>query len=458
MPLAQLATIAQAGSLFTATRSLWELTRMVRTKRRQSKQTQRVEELLDELEIFVERGVLTKKEYTAFCIQVEKSIADGEATPLEAQAQVLDFVEALESIDAEFNDSEYESEDDRSRRRRRHQRRSSEPTLHSESFNDTRRALGRSHSVQDPYGGLVPQSIPPMPVALPSQFQNRQLYGYGRPPFHTAAAAPPPPPVHEDPRAGVPPTSFAMPRYGASASTFAPNKSNPSFAANTSRNSSSAAYLHHRRPRPVPHGSSLSSSNTPKVTTSFSSRPPDPSPSHHPGRHHATSASAARPVSSDSSGVDADTSSFSSGTASPASPISSSSSRSSSDESDYRLQPSREAPQNLSHRTKPLHPQPVPQADHPRIFYMPPPPNAPTMTSVPVAPIPAPPVVRVHPAAPAPTIAHPVPLSPRSQLLSRDAKALGVNLQPLPRSSSRASSAAGTYLDPQGEYGKRRRR
>lgn len=154
---------------------------MVRTKRRQSKQTQRVEELLDELEIFVERGVLTKKEYTAFCIQVEKSIADGEATPLEAQAQVLDFVEALESIDAEFNDSEYESEDDRSRRRRRHQRRSSEPTLHSESFNDTRRALGRSHSVQDPHGGLVPQSIPPMPVALPSQFQNRQLYGYGRP-------------------------------------------------------------------------------------------------------------------------------------------------------------------------------------------------------------------------------------------------------------------------------------
>ncbi|KAK8170416.1 hypothetical protein BC567DRAFT_264591 [Phyllosticta citribraziliensis] len=466
MPLAQLATIAQAGSLFTATRSLWELTRMVRNKRRQSRQTQKVEQLLDELETFVDRGVLTRKEWTSFCLQVEKSIADAEATPLEAQAQVLDFIEALENIDQEFADSEYESDTSdegghKSRRRRRHQRRSSEPTLHSESFSDARRSLNRSHSVQDPHAGLVPQSrgIPPMPVALPSQFQNRQLYGYGRPAFHTAAAVPPPPPpVHEDPRAGVAPTGYAMPRYGASVSTtVAPNMSNTSFAANTSRNNSLAAA--YRRPRPVPHGSSLSSSNTRKVTTNSSSRlPSDPRPSHiHPGRHDAH-----RPASSDNSSAHA--SSFSSGTASPVSPIDSSSgsrrsSTSSVASSDYVLHPSRDAHQqqhsNL-HHPKPQH-VPAPQTDRqPRVFYFPPPPppNAPAMAAAASAPVPVPiPVSMQVPAAP---IAQPVSL--RDQLIARDALLAGSLDRRVPRAGSRCSSTAGTYLDPHGEYGKRRRR
>ncbi|KAK7562193.1 hypothetical protein IWX50DRAFT_617369 [Phyllosticta citricarpa] len=460
MPLAQLATIAQAGSLFTATRSLWELTRMVRNKRRQSRQTQKVEQLLDGLETFVDRGVLTRKEWTSFCLQVEKSMADGEATPLEAQAQVLDFLEALENIDLEFADSEYESESSdegghKSRRRRRHQRRSSEPALHSESFNDTQRSLNRSHSVQDPHAGLVPQSrgIPPMPVALPSQFQNRQLYGYGRPPFHTAAAAPPPPPsVHDDPRAGVAPTSYAMPRYGASVSTtVAPNKSNPSFAANTSRSNSLAAAC--RPPRPVPHGSSLSSSNMPKVTTNSSSRqPPDPRPSHlHPGRR------ATRPASSDSSAYASSISSL--GTASPASPIDSgSSSRSSSTSSiarEYVTQPSRDEQQQHRdlHHPKPQH-APAPQTDQqqPRIFYFPPPPPHGPPVAAASIPVPVPTQVKV-PAAP---IAQPASL--RAQLLARDAKLVASLDRRVPRSSSRCSSAAGTYLDSQGEYGKRRRR
>ncbi|KAK8157308.1 hypothetical protein IWX90DRAFT_320328 [Phyllosticta citrichinensis] len=466
MPLAQLATIAQAGSLFTATRSLWELTRMVRNKRRQSRQTQKVEQLLDELETFVDRGVLTRKEWTSFCLQVEKSIADAEATPLEAQAQVLDFIEALENIDQEFADSEYESDTSdegghKSRRRRRHQRRSSEPTLHSESFNDARRSLNRSHSVQDPHAGLVPQSrgIPPMPVALPSQFQNRQLYGYGRPAFHPAAAAPPPPPppVHEDPRAGVGPTGYAMPRYGVSASTtVAPNMSNPSFAANTSRNNSLAAA--YRRPRPVPRGSSLSSSNTRKVTTNSSSDP-RPSHLHHPGRHDA------RPASSDSSSAYA-SSSFSSGTASPVSPIdSSSSSRSSSTSSvasgDYVLHPSRDAQQQQQHSNlhhpKPRH-IPAPQTDRqPRVFYFPPPPpppNAPAMAAAASAPVPV--LVAVPMQVPAASIARPISL--RDQLIARDAMLAGSLDRRVPRAGSRCSSAAGTYLDPQGEYGKRRRR
>lgn len=79
---------------------------MVRAKKREMDQAKEVEDLLDEIEDFVREGVLTKREWKAFCHQVEDAIQKKDCTPREAQAKVLDFLEALHSIAQEFDDDE----------------------------------------------------------------------------------------------------------------------------------------------------------------------------------------------------------------------------------------------------------------------------------------------------------------------------------------------------------------
>ncbi|KAL1632448.1 hypothetical protein SLS56_003690 [Neofusicoccum ribis] len=86
--------------------AIWELSRMVRQKKREVDQTKEVEDLLDEIEEFVHEGVLTKREWKAFCLNVEEAIQKKECSPREAQAKVLDFLEALHSIAQEYGESE----------------------------------------------------------------------------------------------------------------------------------------------------------------------------------------------------------------------------------------------------------------------------------------------------------------------------------------------------------------
>ncbi|EOD48519.1 hypothetical protein GTA08_BOTSDO04094 [Neofusicoccum parvum] len=104
--LPPLQTVTQCASLVTATRAIWELSRMVRQKKREVDQTKEVEDLLDEIEEFVHEGVLTKREWKAFCLNVEEAIQKKECSPREAQAKVLDFLEALHSIAQEYGESE----------------------------------------------------------------------------------------------------------------------------------------------------------------------------------------------------------------------------------------------------------------------------------------------------------------------------------------------------------------
>ncbi|KAL0263534.1 hypothetical protein SLS55_002514 [Diplodia seriata] len=104
--LPPLQTVTQCASLVTATRAIWELSRMVRQKKREVDQTREVEDLLDEIEDFVHEGVLTKREWKAFCFTVEEALSKKECTPREAQAKVLDFLEALHSIAQEFQDED----------------------------------------------------------------------------------------------------------------------------------------------------------------------------------------------------------------------------------------------------------------------------------------------------------------------------------------------------------------
>lgn len=234
--LPPLQTVTQCASLVTATRAIWELSRMVRQKKREVDQTKEVEDLLDEIEEFVHEGVLTKREWKAFCHNVEEAIQKKECTPREAQAKVLDFLEALHSIAQEYAESEegiYHSEpeevDDVPKAHRHRiegqgqgQRRieqKAQPRRDS-TMNSRRESQSRSHApsdepsprlsraqtvplpdsrprrasaplaphhyhAQSPVGQANPgvatprgsvASIPHAPVNLPSQFQNSQLY------------------------------------------------------------------------------------------------------------------------------------------------------------------------------------------------------------------------------------------------------------------------------------------
>ncbi|EKG16867.1 hypothetical protein MPH_05848 [Macrophomina phaseolina MS6] len=247
--LPPLQTVTQCASLVTATRAVWELSRMVRQKKREVDQTKEVEDLLDEIEEFVHEGVLTKREWKAFCHNVEEAIAKKECTPREAQAKVLDFLEALHSIAQEYQDSEdgvYLSEpeevDDVPKAHRHRvegqEHRRIEPKAQprrDSAINARRESQSRSHApadqpsprlsrsqtvplsdprprrasapqaphhyyVRSPVGQMIPgtatprggsvASVPHAPVNLPSQFQNSQLYRQPRHSFASPSATP----------------------------------------------------------------------------------------------------------------------------------------------------------------------------------------------------------------------------------------------------------------------------
>ncbi|OJD29730.1 wiskott-aldrich syndrome protein family member 2 [Diplodia corticola] len=220
--LPPLQTVTQCASLVTATRAIWELSRMVRQKKREVEQTKEVEDLLDEIEEFVHEGVLTKREWKAFCANVEEALSKKECTPREAQAKVLDFLEALHSIAQEFQEEDraYHSEPedvDQVPHAHHHRIEHKAPQPRRDSaVNTSRDSQSRSRTAAYPPSPRLPRShtapasdlrprrasapmahhhyhappastapatpggsvsgIPHVPVTLPSQFQNGQHY------------------------------------------------------------------------------------------------------------------------------------------------------------------------------------------------------------------------------------------------------------------------------------------
>lgn len=75
MPLPPVATFAACGSIITACKSAWELSRMVRNKRKEVNEEKEVHLMLEDLREFVEDGVLTKKHYKRIRSEVATQMA-----------------------------------------------------------------------------------------------------------------------------------------------------------------------------------------------------------------------------------------------------------------------------------------------------------------------------------------------------------------------------------------------
>lgn len=80
MPLPPVATVAACGSIITACKSAWELSRMVRNKRKDVQDEKEVHNMLEDLREFVEDGVLTKKHYKKIRYEVATQLATKQST------------------------------------------------------------------------------------------------------------------------------------------------------------------------------------------------------------------------------------------------------------------------------------------------------------------------------------------------------------------------------------------
>lgn len=83
MPLPALTTMAAAASLVTCVRSSWEMTRMVRAKKRLNQEERKAVRVLEDLEDLLDDGVLDEDQFNNFCDQLEFAMRerDSESSP-----------------------------------------------------------------------------------------------------------------------------------------------------------------------------------------------------------------------------------------------------------------------------------------------------------------------------------------------------------------------------------------
>ncbi|KAL9107494.1 MAG: hypothetical protein Q9227_007596 [Pyrenula ochraceoflavens] len=186
MPLPPVATFAACGSLITACKSAWELSRMVKNKKRDLRVEKEVHAMLDDLEDYVDSGILPRREYRKFRFIIADALDRKEATPGEARKQIMALEDALNKLveDAENDSSDSDSDEEPGR----HPIRAHPPRAIRAPPPRRASTLSRSNSlaspprIQRPATGFpsrhsstsVGSGLPPPPGALPGPWAQGQ--------------------------------------------------------------------------------------------------------------------------------------------------------------------------------------------------------------------------------------------------------------------------------------------